>query len=749
MSGNAGDSLIIRVAKPTVRLKGKEHEYGETQDFDVFTKSGRPETDVMDDDRWLDYPKISHPTNLIAINAGEIGAVIATAERLDPEDLLIWNPTTPNSNRANEVYRVPQEQHVVYNLLPRACALQKDYGPASWNNIDKKLSDSKFKDCVPFVFVGISALNCQPVVMMRDDLWDGTEVELESDNIKSVVLKTLPELPPCKKEIIWLENMMIPGNISYVKKALWGRLTGAAKKRFLEDVGREHNLLAGGLNPSGVAALLPSNEEQNRKPSLLEIPSAMLDALDRFLFKFSFDNVPLNIAIAAVIVFFDLKKNRGGADAFLSSNTTSRPQETTLAKFIIYFPHMLRFVEVSSNYRVTLIPASMPGTSMVFPIGSDAEKPTPGLFALCCLNDVRTLGVPSYRNINSNHPGFYQRIGGPMSLFTERLSLPKFKLSAKPPVDYWNPEKDTKIMALTGRAKRIGPIFPDCDSDYYTKETMTPIINSRFGASNYYRQNFPLREALASSIRRQTFTINNELNRIADYFRVPFHGRQVNPKTLLLDWGGIDAHLQNLIEKGDLEKVAEGRLRRATSPEAHTPHAKRIKTQEHELDPTISTQITGLIDKLPAKSRGWHALEAYIALHPTPTVKGAQDMLLCVCNSISDIDNTFSTEISNELVDDLDIFIRMSFRAAGLFDKREVALLNYETNWAEHREAFSKFSPTIGNAIEVIYRLRGPGGFALAYPQIKFLRESSLISAQLDAFKAIEDLLEEQAAETD
>lgn len=370
MSGNAGNSSIIQAAKPNVRLKGRQHEYGETQDSDVFARSGRPETDVMDDDRWLEYPKSSRPTKVSATSAEKGSAVIRS-----PEHHLIWNASTPNSNRNNEVYRAPQEQHLVHALLSRACRLQKDSGPASWNKIKKELGDSMSKDLsmdstIQFVFVGISALDCQPVVMMRDDPWDETDVELGSDNMKSVALKTLPELSHCKKEIIWLENMMIPGNVSYVKKALWGRLTGVEKRRFLEVMKREHILLADGLNPSGISTLLPSNEEENRKPrfdrsihnndcynyhyrlrwppiGLLEIPPSMVKALKEFLSSFPFDNVPLNIAIAAVIIFHDLKKGGMKEEAFLTNNTKRGPLgRTTLAQFILYFPHMLRFVEL-------------------------------------------------------------------------------------------------------------------------------------------------------------------------------------------------------------------------------------------------------------------------------------------------------------------------------------------------------------------------------------------------------------------
>ncbi|KAG5663454.1 hypothetical protein KAF25_001390 [Fusarium avenaceum] len=673
----------------------------------------------MDDDRWLEYPNSSHPTKLIATSAEERAAVIGASEIRILRRLSIWSTTTLNMYRIGKASRATREPHLVYDLLSRACRLQQDYGHASsWKSMKKELRDSVYKELsmdstVQFVFVGISALNCQPVVMVRDDR-EETGAELTSDNMKSVALKTLPELSPCTKEIIWLENMMIPGNISYVKKALWGLLAVAEKKRFLEVMKREHILLVNGLNPFGVASRLLSNEEQNRNPrfdrsihnndcynyhyrlrwppiSLLEIPPAMVGALKEFLSTYPFDNVPLNIAIAAVIIFHDLRKNGMKEETFLTRDTKCSPLgRTTIAQFILYFPHMLSKQEV-----------------------------------------------------------LYQNIGGPKTLFNKNTSNPELKVSGIPSVDYWNPGKGTKTMALTGRAREVGPIFPDYDCFDYTKKAIEPLMNSVFSSATYYRQNFPIREALTTSTRDQTSTMNNELNRIAEYFRIPPLQRQMNPETLLLDWCGIDTHLQDLIEKGDLEKVAGGELKRAASPESPTPHAKRVKIEEDELDPTILTQIMSLIDGLPAKSRGWHALEAYLKLHPIPTVRGAQDMVLCVCASICDIDNAFLTETTNDLVDDLDIFIRMSFRAAGLFDKHEVALLNYETKWAEHREAFFKFGPGIGNAIEAIYRLRGPGGFALAYPQIKYLRESSLISAQLDGYKTIEDWLEEQAAKTD
>ncbi|SPJ72574.1 uncharacterized protein FTOL_02303 [Fusarium torulosum] len=161
--------------------------------------------------------------------------------------------------------------------------------------------------------------------------------------------------------------------------------------------------------------------------------------------------------------------------------TKMRP--TPLGMFIIYFSHMLRFVEmkrltafihpsrfaatnsgkdcgehfkinshtldtkamrecyydirsrhpqVSLNFRFNLIPASMPGTSLIFPEDChNAEKPSLGLFTLCGLNDVRTLGLPSYHYTNCYvddvdqgtpvlKPEVFRYVAGPRRLFFKK-----------------------------------------------------------------------------------------------------------------------------------------------------------------------------------------------------------------------------------------------------------------------------------------------------------------------------------------
>jgi len=159
--------------------------------------------------------------------------------------------------------------------------------------------------------------------------------------------------------------------------------------------------------------------------------------------------VPLNIALATAIIHTDLTDEDWPSEGFLSHRfdgpKTIKP--IPLARFILYFPHMLRYVEtkhltafihlarfatyhynrdpttiyaasinhkeiktwctqirsrypqVASKCRLNLIPASIPGTQMVFPANcSGAEPPSTDLFQICCLDNIRTLGLPSYHH---------------------------------------------------------------------------------------------------------------------------------------------------------------------------------------------------------------------------------------------------------------------------------------------------------------------------------------------------------------
>ncbi|KLO85793.1 uncharacterized protein LW93_14412 [Fusarium fujikuroi] len=196
---------------------------------------------------------------------------------------------------------------------------------------------------------------------------------LSLDNTEFVDLVFGPGYPINGHEINWTENMLIPGNISYVKRALHDHLDDGEKTRFLQLLRREHHVFMAGNGPAGVAKTLPSNEELGRKPlicraiqggkdyntlhftlewppmALLEIPEDMVSQMQSFLNNYPSDNVPLNIALAATIIYFDIEETCDNElEGFLDSfpKKPALVPRVSLAAFIIYFPHML------SSYRL-------------------------------------------------------------------------------------------------------------------------------------------------------------------------------------------------------------------------------------------------------------------------------------------------------------------------------------------------------------------------------------------------------------
>lgn len=364
---------------------------------------------------------------------------------------IIWSPATPEG-RDDTTPRKVNSQHMVFKHVARAC------------NAEEGNSETKG------VFVGISAIDCMPMTLVRDRQ-QATNSQDETDSMNGVKLK-YPDGFPGGADIIWLENMLIPGNIAYLRSSLINNLGSEEKENFLRVRKRENNLLGRGLNPAGVALSLPSSQDPKRQPLIcrpihpgrnyntlhyqmrwppmaaLEFPTQMIEAMVKFLDKHPHDNVPLNIALAAAIIFIDLSNEGWQTESFMSSgNDQVRPfRPASLGQFVLYFPHMLRYVEtkhltafihpsrfaayhyykdcrqdkgikiestaidakkmkvwctqirsrypqVSKNYRFHLIPASMPGSRMVFPSDCTSEAPpSTSLFRMCCLDDIQTLG---------------------------------------------------------------------------------------------------------------------------------------------------------------------------------------------------------------------------------------------------------------------------------------------------------------------------------------------------------------------
>lgn len=63
MADNTPGPSAVTKAKPTVRVKGKEHEYGETLEFHTFQSRGGNPEELMDEERFLDYPGDYHKKN--------------------------------------------------------------------------------------------------------------------------------------------------------------------------------------------------------------------------------------------------------------------------------------------------------------------------------------------------------------------------------------------------------------------------------------------------------------------------------------------------------------------------------------------------------------------------------------------------------------------------------------------------------------------------------------------------------------
>ncbi|PNP85967.1 hypothetical protein FNYG_01023 [Fusarium nygamai] len=838
MAGNAQGQSVLEEANPTVRLKGKEGQYAETLEYDTFQSRGGNPEDLMDEERWLDFPvHVSIPLKKVKIHESDRDGSLSLTRASWKRN--IWSPelvsglgNTRISRR--DIGRKMTDRHLAVRLAARAChyttvpkAETKEWlGIASGTQL---ATDTK----VSGVFVGISALNHRAIFMVKssaqhlpDGFYGVSRQQLIKDSLKldNTELVELVFGPGCHiqgHEIIWTENMLIPGNISYVKRALHDHLDYDEKDQFLKLLKREHHLLLSGNCPASVAKTLPSNEEPSRKPlvcraiqggkeysnlhftlnwppmALLEFPKTMISEMQRFLDEYPSDNVPLNIALAATIIYFDIEETKDHQmEDFVDSFASRKPslvQKVPLATFIIYFPHMLRFVEtyhltsflhpfrfanhynpsngplmvspsrydlcpasmrswyhqirsrhpqVLADTRFTLIPASMPGSTMVFPGDSiHAQRPSPDLFTLCCLDDVRTLGIPNYSDIPKSS---FLCVGAPKWLLTKAVRQSDdncFLLTGNPTITYWNTTTPETVRALTGPARMIGPVFPDIGSNYYNMGYITSCAKRWFGDETYYSQNFQFCLDNPELERKNMATRADELIRIADRLAIPPTQRRTSHKTMLLEWDGMEEHLKSLRE--------EGKLKRLAAPEYSTPPAKRAQAVEPTLGSDIKGKILQTIKGLAAASCDWDNLLKDLQTR-APTMKAIQSSFSHVRSFVTELENALRNNNDGNGKGDLDHVIRLVFRAEGLFGSG-VEAMDYESKWGQHRDRLSQlFGQPTGKAMEAVFRLRNtPDAFGIILSQIQVLGESSLIKDQVEAFKRIEALLGQRLSDTD
>ncbi|KAJ4135059.1 hypothetical protein NW768_004672 [Fusarium equiseti] len=801
-----------KAAKPTVRLKCLNGTYKETQEGDSFEAHGGKPEDLMDEERWLLTPtgltsspwmpnvsEDSSPRGLRGITPDQSSR--DTDGTLS--DRIIWSPATPEG-RDDTTPRKVHSQHIVFKHVARAC------------NAEEGSSETKG------VFVGISAIDCMPMTLVRDREQVRNSQD-RTDSMNGMKLK-YPDGVPGGADIIWLENMLIPGNIAYLRSSLMKELDGLERQRFRRVMKREKTFLGLGLNPAGVALSLPSSQDSRHQPLIcrpihvgrnyntlhyqmrwppmaaLEFPTEMIEAMVRFLDKHPHDNVPLNIALAAAIIFVDLSTEGWQNESVMSSgNSQIKPiRPASLGQFVLYFPHMLKYVEtkhltafihpsrfaayhyykdwkqfkeiniestaidakkmkvwcsqirsrypqVSKNYRFNLIPASMPGSRMVFPSDCTSEAPpSTSLFRMCLLDDIQTLGLPTYRynsQFDTANEGRFRLLGGPEWLFCRRPRSHSFFLQDDADVNYWKPNTPTRIKALTGQARSVSPVFPDITSTYYIEnKEITRSFESYFGHVAYYTQDHNYHDSQSEPIRRNWSARTKELLRLANHLEIPLDKIWECRETGCLTWDGKEEQLQDLKEKGTLKRIAEG--------EEFERAAKRPRTTEHKLNDSVKVKIEGKLVCVAAIFRGWDPLRVYLQGDEL-TIEGVRKSLSQIQSFIASVEEAFCPANATNGKGNLEEVIRLVFRAAGLDPGLGLAACENQLSW--HKRMLTQLgqstqgSQSIQQNIEYIYELKSlKNGFLHALPYVKALSDSSLLQGQFALLREIDALLRQE-----
>ncbi|KAF4471639.1 hypothetical protein FALBO_1456 [Fusarium albosuccineum] len=255
---------------------------------------------------------------------------------------------------------------------------------------------------------------------------------------------------------------------------------------------------------------------------LLSPSSVLLESLKALLDAHPSDPIPLNIALQAAFVWTDIERDQNRqieGYGRLNGRIQYPVPYVPLEVFIIYYPHWLRFHEVfkltryihpyrfihmayrldqkrsariadelrvrreglvnggristliqsvqpktayvSPQRRITLLPASWPGTKMFWPrqVGS-GEPPGDALAEACLLNDIRTLGIPSYHPRDTS----YLLVGIPRPIADITVRQPgrvRMWVPENPPQHIWAPYEKGTLVAVSGDAASVGPVFRD------------------------------------------------------------------------------------------------------------------------------------------------------------------------------------------------------------------------------------------------------------------------------------------------
>ncbi|CEI41480.1 hypothetical protein FVEN_g3639 [Fusarium venenatum] len=504
----------------------------------------------------------------------------------------------------------------------------------------------------------------------------------------------------------------------------------------------------------------------------------------------------MTTALAATIIYTDLEQEGWLSEGFAPKHKSMLDIKIpTIGQFILYFPHMLRFVEtkhltqfihparfaachyskdrngmakinsasidikmirlwcwqirsrhpqVSERYRFNLLPASMPGTGMVYPQDcADAEPPSIDLFRICCLSDIRTLGLPSYRYCDGPF-GELRHIAGPSWLFSKHLDLLVRSMKGFLAKDYWRPKSDTYIAALTGQARKLDVSFPDIPSSYYTDDTIiAECIKRRFGEVAHCTQDHDCCEQNTEDARKERSARAKELYRVAAHLRIPVNKLWQCSNTRCPAWDGMENQLQQLKEQGLLESITANDETVHDEPE-RTVKRPRLLEPTSTLSAAATARIQTLMSRATALSRDWDALNLHI-LESKPTIQEARRLLYQVhpfILSLKQLPRTISGDGDNKK-GDLKQVLRLVYKAVGL--EPRLALVRHETNWASQLSAFSQFGHSIERAVKDLVAVKHvQDGYTYALLSIITLANSPLVQDQIRIYEEIDALLKEE-----
>ncbi|KAL4723212.1 hypothetical protein ACLX1H_009702 [Fusarium chlamydosporum] len=356
--------------------------------------------------------------------------------------------------------------------------------------------------------------------------------------------------------------------------------------------------------------------------SAFTVPEELVIRIQAFLSAHPLDPMSVNVAIQATGVYLRLRNDlQLGAEgmAYHKKSLKHPVPSVDLDVFVLMYPHWLRFTEnmkmtrhmhpfrfIALAYRldtkshkshlaqngtlnvekvqqlfdlmkssacgipahldIPVLPASMPGTTMKWPTGvTVGTPPSKELATLCLLDDIRTLGFPSYHNPRAAT----QLVAIPESLARNMgVKAQKFYVKPVPAPEFWNPNMHGSLVAQTGNAESIGPVFKPLVG---AKMGPRSQIDGILGEANPEWLNHVLPHPVEDLMSRTTIKAITRRNvrrlELARKTGVKLEQMRWNPEELVLTWDGIQSEVISKITSGSLPALRKADLADYTDDE--------------------------------------------------------------------------------------------------------------------------------------------------------------------------------------